>query len=55
MSIRSQCRAIGCLLGFCILAISPGTVRIHRKNIYAKLGINSQGELFSRFIESLTS
>jgi len=38
-----------------ILAISPGTVRIHRKNIYAKLGINSQGELFSRFIEALTS
>ncbi len=24
MSIRSQLRAIGCLLGFCILAISPG-------------------------------
>ncbi len=35
------------------LAIAPGTVRIHRKNIYAKLGINSQGELFSRFIEFL--
>lgn len=37
-----------------ILEISSGTVRIHRKNIYAKLGINSQGELFSQFIEALT-
>lgn len=36
------------------LEISPGTVRIHRKNIYAKLGINSQGELFSQFIQALT-
>lgn len=36
-----------------ILDISPGTVRIHRRNIYAKLRINSQGELFSRFLETL--
>jgi DNA-binding CsgD family transcriptional regulator len=36
-----------------ILGISPGTVRIHRKNIYAKLRINSQGELFSRFLSTL--
>lgn len=36
-----------------ILAISPGTVRIHRRNIYAKLRINSQGELFSRFLDTL--
>ena len=36
-----------------ILGISPGTVRIHRKNIYAKLRINSQGELFSRFLATL--
>ncbi len=36
-----------------ILRISPGTVRIHRKNIYAKLRINSQGELFSRFLATL--
>ena len=42
--------AIGTVLG-----ISPGTVRIHRKNIYSKLGINSQGALFSRFIDALTS
>jgi DNA-binding CsgD family transcriptional regulator len=38
-----------------ILDISAGTVRIHRKNIYSKLGINSQGDLFSRFIHALTS
>lgn len=36
-----------------ILGISPGTVRIHRRNIYAKLQINSQGELFSKFIQTL--
>jgi DNA-binding CsgD family transcriptional regulator len=41
--------AIGKLLG-----IAPGTVRIHRKNIYAKLRINSQGELFSEFISAIT-
>jgi DNA-binding CsgD family transcriptional regulator len=37
-----------------ILGISPGTVRIHRRNIYAKLRISSQGELFSRFIQTLS-
>lgn len=36
-----------------ILGISPGTVRIHRRNIYSKLRIRSQGELFSRFIDAL--
>lgn len=36
-----------------ILGISPGTVRIHRRNIYGKLRISSQGELFSRFIQTL--
>jgi DNA-binding CsgD family transcriptional regulator len=36
-----------------ILGISSGTVRIHRRNIYAKLRISSQGELFSRFIRTL--
>ena len=40
--------AVGHLLG-----ISPGTVRIHRRNIYAKLRINSQRELFSRVISVL--
>ena len=38
-----------------LLNISAGTVQIHRKNIYQKLGINSQGELFSQFISGLTS
>lgn len=37
--------AIGAALG-----IAPGTVKIHRKNIYAKLGIGSQAELFSMFV-----
>ena len=36
-----------------ILGISPGTVRLHRRSIYSKLRINSQGELFSRFLETL--
>ena len=33
--------------------ISTGTVKIHRRNIYAKLGISSQSELFSVFISGL--
>lgn len=37
------------------LGITPGTVRIHKRNIYAKLGISSQGELFSRFIATLSA
>ncbi|MDH5797045.1 MAG: helix-turn-helix transcriptional regulator [Paracoccaceae bacterium] len=37
-----------------ILGIASGTVRIHRKNIYSKLRIGSQGELFSRFIATLS-
>jgi len=36
-----------------ILGIAAGTVRIHRRNIYSKLNINSQGELFSRFLRTL--
>ena len=38
-----------------ILKISPGTVRIHRRNVYSKLQIRSQGELFSKFIDALVS
>ena len=34
--------------------ITTGTVKIHRKNTYAKLGISSQSELFSRFISYLS-
>src|SRR5260221_12946102 len=32
------------------LHISPGTVKIHRKNAYRKLGITSQSQLFSLFL-----
>nr|WP_237684321.1 helix-turn-helix transcriptional regulator [Pseudaminobacter soli] len=35
-----------------LLGISAGTVRIHRKNIYAKMRISSQRELFAIFIRS---
>jgi DNA-binding CsgD family transcriptional regulator len=35
------------------LEISSGTVRIHRRNIYSKLRISSQGELFSMFINAI--
>jgi DNA-binding CsgD family transcriptional regulator len=37
------------------LGIADGTVKNHRKSIYAKLGIASQQELFSRFIRHLLS
>lgn len=35
------------------LEIAPTTERVHRRNIYAKLKISSQAELFARFFESL--
>lgn len=34
--------------------VSPGTVKIHRRNFYRKLNISSQSELFSMFLSSLT-
>ena len=37
------------------LGISVGTVRIHRRNIYAKLQISSQQELFSIFFKNIRS
>jgi len=37
------------------LGISVGTVRIHRRNIYAKLRISSQQELFSMFFQNITA
>nr|WP_246739578.1 helix-turn-helix transcriptional regulator [Martelella sp. HB161492] len=30
--------------------ITAGTVKIHRKNLYRKLGISSQGELYHLFL-----
>jgi len=36
------------------LELSPGTVKIHRRNIYAKLGISSQSQLFSLFFDFLS-
>ncbi|ABA80657.1 helix-turn-helix transcriptional regulator [Rhodobacter sphaeroides] len=36
------------------LGIASGTVRIHRRNIYAKLGISSQRELFARFLAGIS-
>lgn len=33
------------------LGISAETVKVHRKHLYAKLGINSQSELFSLFLK----
>ena len=37
------------------LGISVGTVRIHRRNIYAKLQISSQQELFAIFFKKITT
>jgi DNA-binding CsgD family transcriptional regulator len=36
------------------LGISVGTVRIHRRNVYAKLQISSQQELFAIFFKKIT-
>ncbi len=33
--------------------ISPETVKIHRRNLYRKLGVSSQSELFVRFLNTL--
>ncbi|WP_027859541.1 helix-turn-helix transcriptional regulator [Marinobacterium jannaschii] len=37
------------------LEISTGTVKVHRKNIYARLNISAQSELFSQFLAHLSS
>ena len=36
------------------LEIAPGTVMVHKRNLFGKLGISSQYELFSRFIDALS-
>jgi DNA-binding CsgD family transcriptional regulator len=37
------------------LGIAPGTVMVHKRNLFSKLGITSQYELFSLFIDRLSS
>ncbi|MGI9370743.1 MAG: helix-turn-helix domain-containing protein [Ruegeria sp.] len=37
-----------------LLDVSPATVKVHRKNIYRKLGISSQSALFSIFLQSVS-
>lgn len=37
------------------LRIAPGTVMVHKRNLFAKLGITSQYELFSLFIKDLST
>ena len=37
-----------------LLDIAPGTVMVHKRNLFQKLGITSQYELFSRFIDELS-
>ncbi|MCV2865846.1 helix-turn-helix transcriptional regulator [Albidovulum sediminicola] len=37
-----------------MIGISGGTVKLHRKNIYRKLGISSQGELFNLLLSEMT-
>ena len=36
------------------LDIAPGTVMVHKRNLFSKLRITSQYELFSKFIEDLS-
>lgn len=36
------------------LKIAPGTVMVHKRNLFAKLGISSQYELFSLLIDDLS-
>lgn len=36
------------------LDIAPGTVMVHKRNLFSKLGITSQFELFSLFIDELS-
>ncbi len=36
-----------------LIGISRGTVKIHRRNLYRKLRISSQSELFARFLQGL--
>ena len=35
------------------LRISPGTVTVHRRNLYSKLEVSSQSALFARFLDNM--
>jgi DNA-binding CsgD family transcriptional regulator len=37
------------------LDIEEGTVSNHKRNIYAKVGVHSQAQLFDRFLRTLTA
>ncbi|ANO51800.1 helix-turn-helix transcriptional regulator [Woeseia oceani] len=37
------------------LDIAPGTVMVHKRNLFAKLGISSQYELFAQLIDKLSA
>lgn len=39
----------------CALDIAEGTVTNHKRNIYAKMGVHSQAQLFDRFLSTLTA
>lgn len=39
----------------CLLGISPGTVRNHKKSIFVKLKVTSQGQVFGLFLEALAN
>lgn len=38
-----------------LLGNSPETIKVHRKRLFVKLNISSQGELFSMFLEALSN
>lgn len=38
-----------------VLNISPETIKIHRRNLYTKVDVGTQSELFSVFLESLAT
>ena len=37
------------------IAVTEGTVKVHRQNIYQHLNISSQRELFAMFVQSILS
>jgi len=39
----------------CLLNISPGTVKVHRKNIHQRLNTSTQSEIFTLFLAHLKS